>query len=194
MGHLNSLRTQKSPCLVDRVVVMLTRLCRLCKGCARRAEAKAQQPPPAAASGGKKGKGKGKMKKKEEEKYTSPHCMNCKKQCTVPVNKLMFDVAVMKGFAGNSAKEVPQCGICEDGEATKFCKDCHSVQQMLCDGCYTSSHMSAKKQGHSHVQIDEHHASASTSAVGAAAAVMTTMCDTHIGHTTFTLLRARATS
>ena len=61
---------------------MLTRLCRLCKGCARRAEAKAQQPPPAAASGGKKGKRKGKMKKKEEEKYAT---------------KLMFDVAMMKG-------------------------------------------------------------------------------------------------
>ena len=169
-----------------RKPVVLTCLCSFCKGCALQEEAKAQQQHPAAASGGggKKGKKKKKKKKGEKEEYRPTPCMSCSKHCTVPVNELKLDVAAMKvvdGGGGKQQHKVPTCGICEDEHATQFCKDCHSVQQMLCDGCYMSSHKSAKKKGHASIPIHEHLASASPSAGGGAAA-LSKMCSVHIGH------------
>eukprot|EP00729_Bicosta_minor_P006287 gene6287-biopygen22854 len=163
--------------------VILTCLCRFCKGCALQEEAKAQQQQPAPANGG--GKGKEKKKKGEKEEYRPTPCMSCSKNCTVPVNELKLDVAAMKvvdGGGGKQQHKVPTCGICEDEHATQFCKDCHSVQQMLCDGCYMSSHKSTKKKGHTSIPIQEHLASASPAVGSGAAAGMTKMCSVHIGH------------
>eukprot|EP00729_Bicosta_minor_P006286 gene6286-biopygen22853 len=170
-----------------RKPVVLTCLCRFCKGCALQEEAKAQQqqPPPAASGGGGK-KGKEKKKKGEKEEYRPTPCMSCSKPCAVPVSKLLLDAVLMKAIDGKGGskedKEVPLCAFCAEEQATKFCKDCVAAMQLSCDGCYSFTHKAAKKKGHTSISIQEHLASASLAVGGGSAAGMTKMCSVHIGH------------
>eukprot|EP00729_Bicosta_minor_P005158 gene5158-biopygen22795 len=169
-----------------RKPVVLTCLCVFCKACALQEEAKAQQQQPASGGGGKKGKGKKKKKKGEEEKeeYIPTPCMSCGKHCKVPVNELKLDVAAMKEVDGGATREptAPVCDMCEEEQATTFCGDCKS-QQLLCDGCYTFAHKSAKKQGHASILIQEHLAAAPARAAGrgsgAAGSAPPPMCQVH---------------
>eukprot|EP00729_Bicosta_minor_P032577 gene32577-biopygen31381 len=169
-----------------RKPVVLTCLCVFCKACALQEEAKAQQQQPASGGGGKKGKGKKTKKKGEEEKaeYIPTPCMSCGKHCKVPVNELKLDVAAMKAVDGGATREptAPVCDMCEEEQATTFCGDCKS-QQLLCDGCYTFAHKSAKKQGHASIPIQEHLAAAPARAAGdgsgAAGSAPPPMCQVH---------------
>eukprot|EP00729_Bicosta_minor_P027796 gene27796-biopygen9695 len=168
-----------------RKPVVLTCLCRFCKGCALQEEAKAQQqqPPPASGGGGKKGKGK--KKKEEKAEYKPTPCMSCSKHCKVPVNELKLDVVAMKGADGSTEhekNEVPLCAMCATAQATTFCCNCATAMQFACDSCHATMHQAAKKKGHTSIPIQEHLASASPAVGGGAAAGMTKMCSVHIGH------------
>ena len=143
-------------------------ICRLCKGCAKGEEAKAQQPQPTAASGKGKGKEK-KEKEKEEAAYTPTPCANCKMLSDVPVHKLLLDVGMMKQIVGEPAVAPPMCDNCDEELATKFCSNCKVNHQLLCNGCYASSHKSAKNQGHTPIPVHEHLASAPAHAAGGGA-------------------------
>eukprot|EP00729_Bicosta_minor_P016349 gene16349-biopygen14295 len=168
-----------------RKPVVLTCLCRFCKGCALQEEAKAQQQQPPAASGGGGKKGKKKKKKGVKAEYRPTPCMSCSKPCAVPVSELHLDAVLMKEIDGKGgskeAKEVPLCAFCAEEQATKFCGDCASNMSFACDGCYTFNHKSSKKKGHTSISIQEHLASASP-AVGGGAAALSKMCSVHIGH------------
>eukprot|EP00729_Bicosta_minor_P001910 gene1910-biopygen20739 len=168
-----------------RKPVVLTCLCRFCKGCALQEEAKAQQQQqPAPASGGGGEKGKKKKKKGEKEEYRPTPCMSCSKPCSVPVSKLLLDAVLMKEIDGKGGskedKEVPLCAFCAEEQATKFCGDCASNMTFACDGCYTFNHKSSKKKGHASIAIKEHLASASPLVDGGAAA-LSKMCSVHVG-------------
>eukprot|EP00729_Bicosta_minor_P032775 gene32775-biopygen27576 len=168
-----------------RKPVVLTCLCRFCKGCALQEEAKAQQQQPPAASGGGGKKGKGKKKKEEKAEYKPTPCMSCSKHCKVPVNELKLDLAAMKevdGGGGKQQQDVPLCAICASAQATTFCCNCATAMQFACDSCHATMHQAAKKKGHTSIPIQEHLASTSLSAGGSAAAGMTKMCSVHIGH------------
>ena len=165
-----------------RKPAILPCICRLCKGCVSEEEAKVQQQQKEQPKKMIKGKGKGKAKNEEEKKYTPTPCINCKKLCNTPVAELLLDTVLMRkvnGGGGPAAAAVPLCDHCEEDAATKFCKDCLKCK-FSCDGCFTTSHKSAKKQGHSTVLIHEHLASAPAHAAGggsAAAAERTTKAE-----------------
>eukprot|EP00729_Bicosta_minor_P016939 gene16939-biopygen26211 len=163
-----------------RKPVVFTCLCVFCKGCALQEEAKAQQQQQPGGGGGKK--------KKEKAEYIPTPCMRCSRHCAVPVNELKLDVAAMKevdGAGGGKQQQmVPLCDFCESEQVTKFCGDCIKTQ-LLCDSCHTTAHQHAKKQGHTSTPIQQHMSSAPAYTAGggaAAAAVMSKMCDVHIGH------------
>ena len=142
----------------DRKAVILPCICRICKGCARTAEAGAQQQQQT-----KTGKGKGKGK--EPMEYIPTPCINCKTLSTTPVNELLLDMVVMRAASGGAAEQsVPPCDVCE-GEATKFCAQCAKTP-FLCDGCHKTAHQHAKKQGHTWVPVKEHLASAPAHTAG----------------------------
>eukprot|EP00729_Bicosta_minor_P001907 gene1907-biopygen20736 len=169
-----------------RKPVVLTCLCRFCKGCALQEEAKAQQQQQPSGGGGKKGKGKKNKKKEEEVEYKPTPCMSCSKPCAVPVSDLHLDAVVMKEIDGKGGSkednEVPLCCICSEERATTFCGDCSHAIQFACDGCHAIMHKAAKKKWHTSIPIQEHLESASPAVGGGAAADMAKMCSVHIGH------------
>eukprot|EP00729_Bicosta_minor_P030982 gene30982-biopygen4918 len=158
-----------------RLPVIFPCLCKFCKVCALKAEvaAQQQQPPPAA----KKGKGKGKKKKKGDEPKPTP-CLNCKTPCSIPVNELLLDEALLIGLVGVAGgKAAPVCDVCDEEDATKHCNDCKKIQ-FFCDGCFTGMHSSATKQGHVPTPIQEHLASVKAAKEGTPTALQM-MCSIH---------------
>eukprot|EP00729_Bicosta_minor_P030939 gene30939-biopygen14705 len=164
-----------------RLPVILPCLCVFCKACALAEEAKAQQQEEKEEE--EKGGGRQKKKRKVEIKkkeYMPTPCMKCQKPSTVPVADLKLDVVLMRQIASNSGgggggsakrKKAPQCDVCEEEDATKYCGDC-SKHKLFCDGCFAAVHKSAKKKSHAAIPIEEHLASgpAAHGAGGGAAA------------------------
>eukprot|EP00729_Bicosta_minor_P003885 gene3885-biopygen17820 len=146
--------------------VILPCLCVFCKACALAEEAKAQQQEE--NEGGEKGGGRKKKKRKVEIKkkeYTPTPCMKCQKPSTVPVADLKLDAALMRqiasssgGGSGGGGKKAPQCDVCEEEDATKYCNGC-SKHRLFCNGCFAAVHKSAKKKSHATIPIEEHLAS-----------------------------------
>eukprot|EP00729_Bicosta_minor_P014621 gene14621-biopygen24146 len=177
-----------------RLPVILPCLCVFCKACALAEEAKAQQREEKEAE--EKGGGRQKKKRKVEIKkkeYTPTPCMKCQKPSTVPVAELKLDVVLMRQIASNSGgggggsakrKNAPQCDVCEEEDATKYCGDCSKIR-LFCDACFASMHKSAKKRSHTAIPIEAHLAAGGGSGSGggataaAAAEQQPTMCHMH---------------
>eukprot|EP00729_Bicosta_minor_P003884 gene3884-biopygen17819 len=151
-----------------RLPVILPCLCVFCKACALAEEAKAQQQEENEEKGGGRKKKKRKVEIKKKE-YTPTPCMKCQKPSTVPVAELKLDAALMQqiassggggGGGGGSAKrkKAPQCDVCEEEDATKYCNGC-SKNKLFCDSCFAHAHRSAKKKSHHAIPIEEHLAS-----------------------------------
>eukprot|EP00729_Bicosta_minor_P016416 gene16416-biopygen24187 len=134
------------------------------------------------------------IKKKE---YTPTPCMKCQKPSTIPVSDLKLHAALMRqidsnsgsgGGGGGSAKrkKAPQCDVCEEEDATKYCNGCSKIK-LFCDGCFTLVHKSAKKKSHHAIPIEEHLASGPAAhaagggggGCGAAKEPPATMCHIH---------------
>eukprot|EP00729_Bicosta_minor_P000618 gene618-biopygen24779 len=174
--------------------VILPCLCVFCKACALAEEAKAQRQEEKAVE--EKGGGRKKKKRKVEIKkkeYTPTPCMKCQKPSSVPVADLKLDAALMRqiassgGGGGGSAKrkKAPQCDVCEEEDATKYCNGC-SKNRLFCDSCFASAHRSAKKKSHHAIPIEEHlasgpaaHAAGGGGGGGAAKEPPATMCSIH---------------
>eukprot|EP00729_Bicosta_minor_P014622 gene14622-biopygen24147 len=179
-----------------RLPVILPCLCVFCKACALAEEAKAQQREEKEAE--EKGGGRKKKKRKVEIKkkeYMPTPCMKCQKPSTVPVADLKLDVVLMRQIASNSGgggggsakrKMAPQCDVCEEEDATKYCNDC-SKNRLFCDSCFAHAHRSAKKKSHATIPIEEHLASGPAAHAacggggggGAANEPPATMCSIH---------------
>ena len=156
----------------DKKAVLFPCLCKLCKGCARKWEAKALE--------------NGKEKKDTRLGGATPQtpCLNCDKVCNVPVADLLLDVALMVQLSPDptATVEVPLCAMCEEELATKHCHACQMFMRNACDGCHAIMHKSAKKQGHAFVSIQEHQASAPAPASAAEVAKTTPLlCPEHVG-------------
>ena len=147
-----------------RLPVVFPCLCRVCKVCALKQEAEAQQQPAAGGDG------------KEKKKGTP--CLICKALCDTPVSDLFLDVGLLKELDGAHSTVVPTCDACDDAQATKHCGDCKKSKH-FCDDCYTITHRSAKNQGHTAVPIQEHQASTTAGSASAGAAAAQLMCTVH---------------
>eukprot|EP00729_Bicosta_minor_P001906 gene1905-biopygen20735 len=90
-------------------------------------------------------------------------CLRCKKLRTTRLADLLPSLPHIAAAAASATRlaplapiPAPACDNCEDAAATQFCKDCHSVQQILCDGCHSFAHKSAKKRDHRPIPIQDH--------------------------------------
>eukprot|EP00729_Bicosta_minor_P018649 gene18649-biopygen24253 len=130
-----------------RLPLVLDCMCVFCRGCAGQHEAEHNS----STDNGGGGEGVGGIP-----------CLRCKKLRTTPLADLLpslphIDAAVAK--AANASKSTPAppptCDLCENDEATKYCGDCLK-NKFFCDGCFASSHKSAKKKSHTSTPIQEH--------------------------------------
>eukprot|EP00729_Bicosta_minor_P033104 gene33104-biopygen25706 len=147
-------------------------MCVFCRGCAAQHEAEHVSSIDSNGSGGGGGDG--------------IPCLRCKKVRTTPLAELLPSLPHIDAAAAAAARSSkptpippPACGICEDEQATKFCGDCKISQQMMCDGCHTFTHKSAKKQGHTSVPIQEYLQQGSSALSGKPLAKP--MCTKHAG-------------
>eukprot|EP00729_Bicosta_minor_P014311 gene14311-biopygen31132 len=171
-----------------RLPVILPCLCVFCKECALAEEAKAQQQV--------ESEGQEHEVQQKRKEYTPTPCMKCQKPSAVPVADLKLDAVLMRQIASSDGgddgssklKKAPQCDVCEEEDATKFCGDCTKIK-LFCNGCFAAAHKPAKKRGHSAIPIEDHiaatpaaHTTGGRAAAAAAAgggAEQPTMCHIH---------------
>eukprot|EP00729_Bicosta_minor_P018595 gene18595-biopygen29334 len=153
-----------------RLPLVLDCMCVFCRGCAGQHEAEHNS----STDSGGGGEGVGGIP-----------CLWCKKLRTTPLADLLpslpnIDAAVAGAARSSNPTPIPAplCDICEEEDATKYCGDCLK-NKFFCDGCFASSHKSAKKKSHASTPIHEHLQRSSGLLPGAGKPAGPPMCRTH---------------